>query len=163
MQKASAVNTPKKTSTPSTEPALKRRKTDHTTSPDSSGPPTPVTDSRLYADRLELRAATKAQAIAEALAAEKRAQQGFEVVFMSTVSVFHIAPPLIPHCPRFYHISDPSGLSLFNHSRNAQVPLLRSSGSAAGVRDALRFAADIIDNRIIGAKLVSAAVRVRTT
>lgn len=93
MQKASAVNTPRKPSTPATEPALKRRKTDHATTPDSSGPPTPASDSRLYADRSELRAATKAQAVAEALAAEKRAQQGFANNTIETQWVLDVSIP----------------------------------------------------------------------
>lgn len=77
MQRASATNTPSRVSTPASEPQLKRRKTDHTTTPDSSDPPTPLTDSRIYADRQDIRAATKAQALTDALAAERRALQGF--------------------------------------------------------------------------------------
>lgn len=73
MQRASNTNnTP---TTPASEPTAKRRKTDHT--PDSSVPSTPASDTRVFADRSELKAAIKAESAYEALVAARRAELGF--------------------------------------------------------------------------------------
>lgn len=61
---------------PSSEPTAKRRKLEPST-PDSSTPTTPVSESRVYADRNDIRAAIKAENAFEALAAARRAELGF--------------------------------------------------------------------------------------
>lgn len=73
MQNAS--NATRKPTTPSSEPSLKRRKTDHT--PDSSAPTTPASEPRAFVDRSEVRAALKAESAYEALVASRRAELGF--------------------------------------------------------------------------------------
>jgi len=73
MQNAS--NATRKPTTPSSEPSLKRRKTDHT--PDSSAPTTPASEPRAFVDRSEVRAALKAESAYEALVASRRAESGF--------------------------------------------------------------------------------------
>ena len=92
MQRAANTNSPRVT-TPLSEPALKRRKTDHTTTPDSSTPTTPVSEPRLYVDRADIRAATKAQALADELAANRRALQGFANNTTETQWVLNVNVP----------------------------------------------------------------------
>lgn len=84
MQRASSTNTKatpnraistSQPTTPGSEPALKRQKTDHT--PDSSVPTTPATEPRAYVSRSDIKAALQAEATFEALARAKRAELGF--------------------------------------------------------------------------------------
>ena len=75
MQRAS--NTTHTPTTPSSEPSLKRRKTEHTHTPDSSVPTTPASEPKAFVDRAEVRAALKAESAYEALVAARRAELGF--------------------------------------------------------------------------------------
>lgn len=84
MQRASSTNTrptsnratsTSQPTTPVSEPASKRQKTDHT--PESSVPTTPATEPRAYVSRSDVKAALQAEATFEALARAKRAELGF--------------------------------------------------------------------------------------
>lgn len=66
MQRASNVNrTSSQPTTPNSEPPPKRRRTDD--SPLSSGPPTPATESKIFVDRSDVRAALKAESVLEGI------------------------------------------------------------------------------------------------
>ena len=73
MQRAS--NSTSFPTTPTGEPSLKRRKTDHT--PDTSAPTTPASDSNQFASKTEIAAALEAEDQRQREAAQKRASLGY--------------------------------------------------------------------------------------
>lgn len=90
MQRASTA-TPGRLHTPASEPTLKRRKTEHT--PDSSAPNTPASESKVFADKSEIRAALQAESEAELLAAKRRALVGYANNTIETEWVLDVKLP----------------------------------------------------------------------